>query len=139
MQIKKYSAESLQYMNIFEQVTNILPIDYFEVNSEIVFIVDKVKVGAALGKGGKNIRKLRELLNKKIRVVGFGKDVKELVANFLYPIKTRNISIANSVIEMEFNKGSERRLLLGNQQSQLRLLKGIVKRYFSDVAEIRVL
>lgn len=139
MQVKKYSTESLQYMNIFRRVTNTLPKDYFEVNSELVFVVNRAEVGAALGKGGANIRKLKELLNKKIKVVGSGKDVKELVANFLYPIKTKNISTDNSLIELELNQSSDRRTLLRNSQCQLKLLKNVVKRYFPEVAEIKVL
>jgi len=126
-------------MNIFRKVTNILPLDYFEVNSELVFVVNRAQVGAALGNGGKNIRKLRDLLNKKIKVVGSGKDAEELVTNFLYPVKPKNNSIDNSLIELEFNQGSERRLLLRNGQNQLKLLKSIVKRYFPEVAEIKVL
>ena len=137
--MKKYNAECLQCMNIFRKVTNISPVDFFEVNSELVFIVDRAKVGAALGKQGKNVKKLRELLNKRIKVVGKGKDAKELIANFLYPVKAKTISLDESTINLEFNQGSERRLLLRNRQNQLKVLKTIVKRFFSEVSEIKVL
>lgn len=139
MVIKKYSIESLQYMNIFKRVTNISPKDYFEVDTDLIFIVDKAKVGAALGKSGVNIKKLKDMFNKKIKVVGSGRDAKELVCNFLYPIRAKSVEIEAAVINLQLNSGSERRLLLNNRQSRLRLLKQIVSRYHPEISEIKVL
>lgn len=139
MGIKRYSIESLQYMNIFKRATNISPLDYFEAGSDLVFVVDKAKVGAALGRRGANIKRLKDMLNKKIKVVGAGRDAKEIVCNFLYPIRAKSIEIESTVISLQLNSGSERRLLLNNQQSRLRLLKQIVNRYHPEISEIKVL
>ncbi len=116
-----------------------MPKDFFEVGSDLVFIVDKMQVGIALGKGGANIKRLRELMDKRIKVVGAGKDAKELITNFIFPLKPKNIVQEDATINIEFNTGSERRALLGNQQSRLKLLKETVKRYFPEIKEIRIL
>lgn len=137
--IKKFDAECLQYMSIFGRATGITPKDYFEANSELVFIVDKDKVGAALGREGKNIRMLRERLNRNIKVMGAGGSASELAANFLYPLKARSITIEADTLNIDFAVHSERRILLNNQQSRLKLLKSVVKRYFPEILDIRVL
>lgn len=140
----KYDVSMMRYFSLFENVTHVPAKDCFPVNETIIFFVNPGKAKIAVGKQGMNIKKLRSMINKEVKVIEFSKDVDSLVKNVVFPLKPKSVEIVNTednnkIINIEFKSPKERRILLDNNQRRLKLLKDIVNRYHKDINDIRIL
>ena len=65
----KYDRLTLELMSIFEAITRSKLKDHFEMGETMVFIVLPGQLRKALGPKTINVQKLRNKLNKKIKIV----------------------------------------------------------------------
>lgn len=86
--------ETFRYLNAFGTLTGVSALDCFEKKDEIIYVVEPGKIGVAVGKGGVNIKKVENLLKKRIRLVEYSSDPITFMRNVLYPIKVPNIYIS---------------------------------------------
>ncbi|MGC8570134.1 MAG: NusA-like transcription termination signal-binding factor [Caldivirga sp.] len=135
--------DELRYAALFESVTGITPRDaiYDPEFNRIIFIVDKNFAPLAVGKGGINVKKLRNLLGKDVEIVEYGDDPEELLRNALYPAKVINISINKlpndgkvAVIRVE---EGEKGIALGKYHRNLKRAALLAKRYF-DIDNVKI-
>jgi len=82
----KLSSESIRYLTLFESITGASIKDCIVQDDKIVFVVRKGDMGAAIGKGGINIEKAKELIGKRIEVVEHSDTPEEFVENIFKPI-----------------------------------------------------
>lgn len=82
----KLSSESIRYLTLFESLTGASLKDCIVEDEKIVFVVRKGEMGAAIGKGGINIEKIKELVGKRVEVVEHSDDPVEFVENIFKPI-----------------------------------------------------
>ena len=140
----KYDVSMMKYFSLFESVTHVPAKDCFPIEETIIFFVNPGKAKIAVGKQGMNIKKLKSMINKEVKVIEFSKDVVGLVRNVVFPLKPKSVEIVTnedteSIINIEFKSPKERRILLDNNQKKLKLLKDIVNRYHKDINDIRIL
>jgi len=83
----KLSAESIRYLTLFESLTGASVKDCMIQDERIIFVVKKGDMGAAIGKGGINIERARELMSKRIEVVEHSDDPVEFIVNIFKPIR----------------------------------------------------
>ena len=57
----------MRYINLFARTTRVQTTKVFVYNNQIIFAVPKATVSIAIGKGAVNVRKLNEILRKKIK------------------------------------------------------------------------
>ncbi|KXA89686.1 hypothetical protein AKJ62_02560 [candidate division MSBL1 archaeon SCGC-AAA259D14] len=91
----KISNEKLRYFAFFEKLTGVTPKDCIESGngSRLTFVVNKENMGRAIGENGRNIRKIREKLNKNVHVVEYSPDPVEFLKNIFSQVEVRNIEI----------------------------------------------
>ena len=65
---KTIDMQFMRYINLFRSYTKISTSDCFNYNNTIYFAVPKSQMSLALGRNGENIKRLVEVLRKKIRV-----------------------------------------------------------------------
>ena len=83
----KLSAESIRYLTLFESLTGASVKDCMVQDDRIIFVVKKGDMGAAIGRGGINIERARELMGKRIEVIEHSNDPVEFIVNIFKPIK----------------------------------------------------
>jgi N utilization substance protein A len=137
--IRKLDVNAIKYMNFFKTVTRVDAKDCMIFENEIFFITEKGSAGKAVGKGGDNIKTLRNSLKKQIKIFERGDSPEDLIKNFVFPLKIQNCALEDSKLEIKFIKSSDRRYLLGNQQEKLKQLKTVMKRFYPDIGEILIL
>ncbi|MBT3582910.1 NusA-like transcription termination signal-binding factor [Candidatus Woesearchaeota archaeon] len=139
----KLTADILNQMKLFSDVTNISCRDCFALNGTLIFITRPGDTGKAIGQQGKNIKILRSRTNKNIKIIEHGEDCCALIKNYLFPTKPKACEVidkdSRQIAEIEFNSSRERRYLLDNQQKALKELKQIVARYYPAIKDIRIL
>ncbi len=83
----KLSAESIRYLTLFENLTGASVKDCIVLDDRVIFVVRKGDMGIAIGKGGINVERARELIGKRIEIVEHSDDPAEFIANIFKPIK----------------------------------------------------
>ena len=96
----KYNLEVINHINIFENITKARVKDCFiDGNNKFVFIVNKEDIGRAIGKNGMNLKRVENVLKKRIKVVSFSDDVKEFVVSYSNPVKVEGVTANDNIVE----------------------------------------
>ncbi|WP_291766675.1 NusA-like transcription termination signal-binding factor [Caldivirga sp. UBA161] len=135
--------DELRYAALFESITGITPRDaiYDPEFNRIIFMVDKNFAPLAVGKGGINVKKLKNLLGKDVEIVEYGDDPEELLRNALYPAKVINITINklpnNGKVAIIRVEEGEKGIALGKYHRNLKRAALLAKRYF-DIDNVKI-
>lgn len=124
----KLNSETFGYINIFEKVTKARVRDCISHNDKLIFVIEKGQLGIAIGKGGKNINKLRELLKKKIRVIEYSDKPEKFLKNIFHNYKLGEITINNNVASIGVDL-SEKGAIIGKGGQNLKIAKELIKRH----------
>lgn len=134
----KYDIELMGLMSIFERITGCSVKDCFiDKNSLLTFMVDENDLGKAVGKKASKVKLLENTFKRKLKIVGFSKELLKFVQNLIFPLKALEITEEGQIV---FIKGADvktKSLLIGRNAQNLRNLENIVKRYFT-IEEIKV-
>lgn len=133
----KYNIDLMKFMQLFENITRAKLKDCIA-NEHLTFVVEENEIGRAIGKGGSNVRRLEELLHKKIKIVEFNADIKQFIRNFIMPLQVKEINDENGIITIIGPDTKTKGLLIGRDRKNLENLKDVVKRYFK-VEDIKVI
>jgi len=133
----RYDADIIRCMSLFESVTRAKLKDCIS-NNRLIFIVHENEIGKAIGRNGLNIRKIENMLMKKIRIVEFSPDVIQFVRNMAYPLDVKDIRAENGIITITGGDTRTKALLFGRDSRNLENMKNTVKRYFS-INDIRII
>ncbi|MDI9646221.1 MAG: NusA-like transcription termination signal-binding factor [Archaeoglobales archaeon] len=85
----KLSDESIRYLTLFENLTGASVKDCLIFDEKVIFVVRKGDMGVAIGKGGINVEKAKELIGKKIEIIEHSDDPAEFIANIFKPISVK--------------------------------------------------
>lgn len=131
-----YNTEIIGYINVFETLTRTTVKDCFIDNSELVFMVSEGEAGRAIGKHGANIQRLSQMLNKKIKVIEFNKDVLKFINNLIYPANGNVYKSEEKIVSIQAKDTRDRAILIGRDRKNLKNLQNIVSKYFDVIIKI---
>jgi len=135
--VNTINMQDMRYLNLFEKIMRVRTRFCFRYNEAIVFCVPKTQVAKAIGERGKNIKKMSEILGKRIKVVvvpnGIN-DVEIFIKSVVSPVTFKNIEIKDNKIMVA--GGSNKAALIGRNKRRLLEMQGIVKDFFGK--EFRV-
>ncbi len=134
----KIGMEELQYINLFQDITKITPKDCVQIGETIVFVVDEDKVGAAIGKNGETVEKIKKVLkNKKVSIVGYTPDLERFVQNILRPVEVLGVEKEGNTLKI-YVKKEEYRRAVGNQGKRLGRIQTLLERHF-DIPQVKLI
>jgi|TARA_B100001971_G_C18157517_1_gene519435 transcription antitermination factor NusA-like protein len=137
--VKVLDMQFIRYANLFGRVTRIRTNHCFEYNNTIVFAVPRRFVGQAIGEDNKNLKRLNELIRKKIKIVPIpnGKeDIENFVSVIISPVKFKAIDVKGG--EAVINATSQSKAsLIGRNKVRLTEMQGILGQYFG-IRKLRV-
>jgi transcription antitermination factor NusA-like protein len=131
----------MRYINLFSQTTKIQTTKVFSYNNQIVFAVPKSKVSTAIGRGAFNVKKMSDILRKKIKVVsmpavdnneGIGKFVEETVA----PVEFNKIEVKENSVVITAGRQSKA-ALIGRNRTREKELADVLKNFF-HIGKLRI-
>ena len=129
----------IRYINLFGKITKVGIQHCFSYNSILIFVVPKISMSKALGEGGKNVKRLSEVLGKKVKIVPEpqGKeDIEEFISAIVYPVKFKGTEIEDDKVTI--NAGMQSKAaLIGRNKSRLLEMKSILNEYFG-IKEVRI-
>ncbi len=127
-------TEGIRYIGIFESITGAGVKDCV-VNSEankVILVVKKGDMGLAIGKGGSNITKVKDMIRKDIEVVEHSTDAKEFIENLFRPAEIKSVELLTDdngkscayVAVLTKQKG----IAIGKNGERIKKVKLLVKR-----------
>ena len=126
----------MNYMSLFETVTGAKLKDCI-LGERLLFIVEEGQMGKAIGKKGINVRKIEDVLKKKVKLVEFSSDMLQFIRNYIYPLKVNEVKQEQDIVLISAPDTNTRSLLIGRDRNNLNELMSIVKRYF-EIETIKV-
>lgn len=127
-------TEGIRYIGIFESLTGAGVKDCVVDNdaNKVILVVKKGDMGLAIGKGGSNITKVKDMIRKDIEVVEHSTDAKEFIENLFRPAEIKSVELLTDddgkscayVAVLTKQKG----IAIGKNGERIKKVKLLVKR-----------
>ena len=93
----RLTTEGIRYIALFESLTGGVARDCIidEDNDRIIFVINKGDMGAAIGRKGSNINRVKKSIGKQIEIVEFSDEVNEFLENLFQPASIKNVTVVN--------------------------------------------
>lgn len=129
---KTLNMQDMRYINLFSKITKVNTTDFFEYNGTLFFCVPQSQLSKALGDNAKNLRKIRETLGKKAKILPKPKtkqDIKKFIGKVVQPAETRDIEINNKEINVSATRPNKASII-GRDRKNLNQLKKVTSDFF---------
>lgn len=134
----KYDMELIGKINLFEKVTRCSVKECFSFKDKLTFMVPQGDLWKALGKNKANLLKLEKMFNKQIRVIEFHEEILQFIQNLIAPLRVVKISEENNIVTIVGPDMKTKGLMIGSKAKNLRETEEIVRKYFPDLEEIKI-
>lgn len=137
--VKVLDMQFIRYANLFSKVTQMATNHCFEYNHTIIFVVPRNLVMKAIGPNNMNLRKLSDVIGKKVKVIAAPKGIEDLngfVSIITYPVKFKSIDIKDREAVINANIQSKASLI-GKEKARLSEMENILGQYFG-IRKVRV-
>ena len=138
MSSRKIDMDTLRLITLFEKITRAHVKDCFEYKSRLTFVVNEGELPKALGKNRSKLLKIEELLNRKVKIVGFHPDKLQFIVNLIFPLKVLDIKEEDGIVIIKGPDAKTKGLMIGARAQNLRATEEVVRKYF-DCQEIKVI
>lgn len=134
-----FDTDTIRKINIFEEITGVEVKDCIINQDSAHFVVDEDKIGMAIGKNGRTVKKVKDNLDRDVRLYGYSDDIEDFVEN-LVPTDINSVEVANgadekvATINVDRNNRSR---VVGRNGRNIKIIKRFLKREF-DVDDVRV-
>ena len=130
--VNTLNMRDLRYLNLFEKVTGIRTRYCFDYNNTVIFCVPKELISRAIGPEVRNLRRISEIVKKRIKVVPIPKNsenIKGFIELIVSPITFKDLEIGTD--EIILNAGSQSKAaLIGRDKRRLIEMQQIIKDFF---------
>lgn len=132
----KLDIRFIRYLNLFERETRVRTNNCFEYNNAIIFAVPPQLVSRAIGENGRNVKRISEILGKKIKVISLPyRGIADFIIRVIEPVTFKNLEIQGD--EIVINAGRQSKAaLIGRNRARLDELNNIAKEYFGKEIKI---
>ena len=132
-----YDATLIKIMSLFEKITKARLKDCITQDNQMIFVVQPNEIAKAIGPKGKNVKKLENMLKKRVKVVEYNQEPATFIKRLVHPLQVREIVEEDGVYTITAVDLKTRGMLIGRNASYLRAFENIVKRYF-PIKELKV-
>lgn len=130
--------QDLMYLNLFDKITRVRTRFCFKYNETIYFCVPRSLISRAIGEGGRNVRKMSEMLRKKIRIIsvpGGIEDARSFIQSVVNPVTFKGVEVRDNEIIVNASTQSKASLIGRNKRRLLEMQK-IIKDFFGKEFKI---
>jgi N utilization substance protein A len=137
----RLTEEEIRYATLFESITGVTPIDVVIDNeySRLIFVVQKNQAALAVGKGGSNVKILRNIVGRDVEIVESGESPEELIKNSLYPARVIMVKVTKSPsgakVAITTVAPEDKGIAIGKNGRNIARARILAKRYF-DIDKI---
>jgi len=135
-----FNEKTLRYISVFEKITDVEVVDCIDIPEKVIFIVENGSIQKAIGKGGKNVTKISDAIDRNVHVIEYSKDDEELLKNIFYSYDVKDVEIEdkNGVKHGTVEVAQENKArAIGKEGRNLSIARKIMMRH-SDISSVSV-
>lgn len=135
---KTIDMQTMRNLNLFSKVSGQTAIHCLNYNTGLVFVVAKHDFARAMGEGGRNAKRLSEILNKRVKIVAAPDsiiDAERFVKAIVYPTEFKELTVDGDTVIINAGPNSKA-MLIGRNRQRLEELEEIIKQYFGKQVRI---
>lgn len=129
--VKTIDMREMRYLNLFEKVTGVSTRFCFRYNENIIFCVPKPMVLRAVGENARNVRRMSEILGKRIRIIANPRDIgdsESFIRTIISPLTIKDFQINEG--EIVIGGGKNKASLIGRNKRRLLEMQKITQDFF---------
>jgi len=133
----KLSTDQMRLMSLFQNVTKATPRDCVEdeTQDKIIFVVQEGKMGLAIGKGGSNIKSLKNIIKRNVELIEYFDDPIKFLKNILNAKLISEIKLNTkpdgSLHAVVFVEPGKKGIVVGREGRNAEKARLLAKRYFN--------
>ena len=116
-------TKKIRMITLFENVTKSRIKDCItnDNRSMVCFVVEEGNIGVAIGKDGRNVKRVERMIGKTIKLFEFSKDISTFVKNVIPQVKSIKIRNENDrvIVEIKVEK-KDRPFVIGRDRRNLK-------------------
>lgn len=124
MAVRDFDADTINLLNLFEKQTHTAARDCIA-DDNIYFLVEEGKAGLAIGKGGENVKKLQNMLKKRVKIFEYNANVTEFVKNMIPEAERVDVSEKRVTIAI---KQQDRGRVIGKGGENVKMVRELLRR-----------
>ena len=124
--------KDLRNLNLFSKITGVNTRYSFSYNNALIFCVPRQFVTKAMGKDSINLKRMNEILKKRIRVIIQPRsieDIKPFIEKVINPLKFQSIEIKDNEVIIDAGR-MNKAALIGREKRRLIEMQKIIKVLF---------
>lgn len=126
--------EAIGYMKLFTSFTGASVRDCVVMDDDrIIFIIRRSDLGAAIGRGGANIKRIKEKLQRDVDIIAYSDKVQQFIKNILLPAKVQEVELQDRdkrKVAVVYVEPQDKGLAIGKHGRNIRKTKVLVQRHF---------
>jgi len=125
-----FDTDTIRLITLFENMTGVGIKDCMVDDKNVYFVIDKEKIGLAIGKNGNKVKELERLIKKNVKIFEFSSDLATFVKNLIpnsIEIKIRSELENKNIVEIKVERGS-RAIVIGREGKNIKLYKELLQR-----------
>jgi N utilization substance protein A len=128
----KLSTEGLRYIALFEELTKATVKDCIIDDGRIIYVIKAGDMGAAIGKNGDYINRVKKTVDKQIDLVEYSDEPVAFIKNAFSPITVRSVNIVdrnNKRLAYVEVSNKDKGLAIGRNGKNIEKVKLVAKRH----------
>ncbi len=134
------TGDDLSMFSNFEGITHVMPSDYLNTESSIIFLVSADSLGKAIGKKAANIERLKVIFRKRVIIVADSDDPEMFLRNFFGNIQIFNTEIRDVMGEKYILltiDEKDRGIAIGRDGERIKAAKVFLKKKFNATVQLK--
>jgi len=134
------TEDDLSIFSNFEKITHVMPSDYLNTDTTIIFLVSQDVLGKAIGKQASNIQKLGVLFRKRVIIVADSDDLETFLRNFFGNITIYDMDVKDIMGEKNITliiDEKDRGIAIGRSGERIKAAKSFLKKKFSATVAVK--
>tara|TARA_Y100000310_G_scaffold294847_1_gene325667 strand:- start:15569 stop:16093 length:525 start_codon:yes stop_codon:yes gene_type:complete len=129
--VNTLDMQDLRQLNLFQKVTGIRTRFCFEYNNMVLYCVPKPLVAKAVGKEASNLKRIGQVLKKRIKIIPIPEDgdVKAFIQAIVSPVEFKELEVKEDEVILAAGPQSKA-ALLGRNKRRLLEMQEIIKGFF---------
>ncbi|MEK6830064.1 MAG: hypothetical protein AABY15_08160 [Nanoarchaeota archaeon] len=127
------NMQDMRYLNLFEKMTRVQTRHCFKYNEFIVFCVPRHLISMAIGEQGMNIKRMSEILQRRIKVIPIPdglSHLRQFIEAIINPLRFKDLQVNDN--EIILTAGSQSKAaLIGRNKRRLLEMQKIMRDYFN--------
>ncbi|WP_406658014.1 NusA-like transcription termination signal-binding factor [Methanolobus sp. ZRKC2] len=128
----KLSTEGIRYIALFEKLTGATVKDCIIDDGRIIYVIKEGDMGAAIGKNGDHINRMKKTVDKHIDLVEYSEEPVAFIKNAFGPVTVKSVNIVsrnNKRLAYVEVSNKDKGLAIGRNGKNIEKVKLVAKRH----------